>query len=221
MDRARGARERSAMATKKKAAKRASAKPTAKPTAKAKAKPTAKVKAKPTAKAKSSTKASAKPKPSASARRVLAVGDRAPDLALPSSDGRDVSLSDYRGKHVVVYFYPKDDTPGCTREAQGFRDARAELARRGAVVLGVSKDSVEAHCRFRDKYQLDFPLLSDRDGRALEAYGAWGEKSNYGKTYMGIIRSTVVVAPDGTVKKVFPNVKVDGHVQQVLDAIDA
>ena len=154
-------------------------------------------------------------------RALLREGTPAPAFTLPSSDGRDVSLEDLRGKHVVVYFYPKDDTPGCTVEAKAFRDARAELERRDAIVLGVSKDSIESHCRFRDKHGLDFPLLSDRDGSVVSAYGAWGEKNLYGKKSMGIIRSTVVVAPDGTVKKVFPKVKVDGHVAEVLAAIDA
>ncbi|UJR80800.1 thioredoxin-dependent thiol peroxidase [Sandaracinus amylolyticus] len=151
----------------------------------------------------------------------LREGAPAPDFTLPSSDGHDVSLSALRGKNVVVYFYPKDDTPGCTLEAHQFRDARAELAKRNAVVLGVSKDSIESHCRFRDKHSLDFPLLSDREGQVIDAYGAWGEKNMYGKKSMGIIRSTVVIAPDGTVKKVFPKVKVDGHVDAVLAAIDA
>ena len=148
-------------------------------------------------------------------------GQPAPELTLPSSEGGEVRLADLRGKHVVVYFYPKDDTPGCTREAIGFRDARAELARRNVVVLGVSKDSVEAHCRFRDKHSLDFPLLSDRSGETIERWGAWGEKNMYGKKSMGIVRSTVIVAPDGTVKKVFPKVKVDTHVADVLAAIDS
>jgi peroxiredoxin Q/BCP len=158
---------------------------------------------------------------SSAPRTTLEIGSRAPDFTLPSSDGRDVSLAALRGKHVVVYFYPKDDTPGCTREAQGFRDAKRELAKRGAIVVGVSKDSIESHCRFRDKYELDFPLLSDRDGTTIAAYGAWGEKNMYGKKSMGIVRSTVVIAPDGTVKKVFPRVKVEAHVREVLDAIDA
>src|SRR5262245_45243420 len=179
------------MATKKKPKKATKAKAT-------KTKPRAASKR---PKAKAAAKSPAK---SATSRATLVPGQRAPDFTLPSSDGREVSLADFRGKSVVVYFYPKDDTPGCTREAQGFRDAAGELAKRNAVVLGVSKDSVESHCRFRDKYSLDFPLLSDRDGTMLEKFGAWGEKSNYGKTYMGILRSTVVVAPDGTVKKWFP-----------------
>ena len=168
---------------------------------------------------------SAKPKTAApvesAPRATLREGTPAPAFTLPSSEGRDVSLAELRGKHVVVYFYPRDSTPGCTREAEAFRDAKRELQKRNAVVLGVSKDSVESHCRFRDKHALDFPLLSDRDGGVIAAYGAWGEKTLYGKKSMGIIRSTVVIAPDGTVKKVFPKVKVDGHVDEVLAAIDA
>lgn len=178
-----------------------------------------------TKKTSSSTPAKSAPAKStaraAPAKSALREGAPAPELVLPSSDGRDVRLSELRGKHVVVYFYPKDDTPGCTREAMAFRDARAELAKRNTVVLGVSKDSVEAHCRFRDKYSLDFPLLSDRSGETIERWGAWGEKNMYGKKSMGIVRSTVLVAPDGTVKKVFPKVKVDQHVAEVLAAIDA
>jgi peroxiredoxin Q/BCP len=159
-------------------------------------------------------------KSAAPAPHPLRVGEPAPELALPSDAGTEVRLADLRGKNVVVYFYPKDDTPGCTREAMAFRDARAQLAARDAVVLGVSKDSVDAHCRFRDKYALDFPLLSDREGGTIQRWGAWGEKNNYGKTYFGIVRSTVIVDRDGRVKKVFPRVKVDGHVDEVLAALD-
>ncbi len=152
---------------------------------------------------------------------TIQVGKKAPALSLDSSDGKKVSLADYAGKTVVLYFYPKDDTPGCTREAQAFRDARKELAKRDAVVLGVSKDSVERHVKFCEKYSLDFPLLSDPTGKAIEAWGAWGEKNMYGKKSMGIVRTTVIVGPDGKVQKIFPKVKVDGHVDAVLAAIDA
>jgi peroxiredoxin Q/BCP len=172
----------------------------------------------------SATAASAKRAGESSAqtakRTLLRPGEPAPDFRLPSSEGREIALSEFRGKHVVVYFYPRDDTPGCTREARAFRDAAEEFRRRDAVVLGISKDSVESHCRFRDKHGLTFPLLSDPDGSVIERWGAWGEKSMYGKKSMGIIRSTVVVDPEGNVKKVFPNVKVDGHVSEVLAAID-
>jgi peroxiredoxin Q/BCP len=146
-------------------------------------------------------------------------GRKAPDFRLESSEGETVSLDDFKGKTVVLYFYPKDDTPGCTREAQGFRDAAAKLKKKNAVVLGVSRDSIKSHCSFIDKYDLNFPLLSDPDGKTVRAYGAWGEKNMYGKKTEGLIRTTVVIAPDGTVKKVFPRVKVDGHVEKVLEAI--
>jgi peroxiredoxin Q/BCP len=148
-------------------------------------------------------------------------GSKAPAFKLPSSEnaGDVVSLADYAGKTVVLYFYPRDNTPGCTREAEAFRDAAAALKKKGAVVLGVSKDSVASHCKFRDKYSLNFPLLSDADGKVIEAYGAWGEKSLYGKKSMGIIRTTVIIGPDGKVKKIFPKVKVDGHADAVLASL--
>ena len=150
---------------------------------------------------------------------MLQEGKKAPAFTLESSEGDKVSLDDFKGKTVVLYFYPKDDTPGCTREAQGFRDAAAALKKKKAVVLGVSRDSVKSHCSFRDKYDLNFPLLSDPDGKVIRAYGAWGEKNMYGKKTEGLIRTTVVIGPDGKVTKVFPRVKVDGHVEKVLDAI--
>ena len=150
---------------------------------------------------------------------MLQEGKKAPAFTLESSEGDKVSLDDFKGKTVVLYFYPKDDTPGCTREAQGFRDAAAALKKKKAVVLGVSRDSVKSHCSFRDKYDLNFPLLSDPDGKVLRAYGAWGEKNMYGKKTEGVIRTTVVIDPDGKVTKVFPRVKVDGHVEKVLETI--
>ncbi len=150
---------------------------------------------------------------------MLKEGQKAPPFTLESADGNKVSLSDFAGKNVVLYFYPRDSTPGCTREAQAFRDALPSLKKKSAVVLGVSKDSVASHCKFRDKYSLTFPLLSDPDGKVLEKYGAWGEKVLYGKKYMGIIRSTVIIGPDGKIRKVFPKVKVDGHADEVLAAL--
>jgi peroxiredoxin Q/BCP len=150
---------------------------------------------------------------------MLEPGKKAPAFSLPADDGSTVSLAGLAGKTVVIYFYPKDSTPGCTLEAQGFRDHAKDFAKKGAVVLGVSKDSIASHCKFRDKHQLNFRLLSDESGAMIEKYGAWGEKSMYGKTSMGIIRSTVIVGPDGKVQQVFPKVKVDGHVEQVLAAI--
>ena len=151
---------------------------------------------------------------------MLKEGQKAPAFKLESSDGKKLSLGDFAGKNVVLYFYPRDSTPGCTLEAQAFRDAAAALKKKNAVVLGVSKDSIASHCKFRDKHDLNFPLLSDPDGEVLEKYGAWGEKVMYGKKMMGIIRTTVVIGPDGKVKKVFPKVKVDGHAEAVLAALD-
>lgn len=150
---------------------------------------------------------------------MLKEGAKAPAFSLEADSGETVSLADFAGKNVVIYFYPRDSTPGCTREAEAFRDVAAQLKKKNAVVLGVSKDSIASHCKFRDKYKLNFPLLSDPDGAMIEKYGAWGEKVLYGKRSMGIIRSTVIVAPDGKVKKVFPKVKVDGHAEEVLAAL--
>jgi peroxiredoxin Q/BCP len=152
---------------------------------------------------------------------MIEEGKAAPAFTLTSDEGDKVSLASLKGKYVVVYFYPKDDTPGCTLEAQGFNKARAQLDKLDTVVLGISKDSIESHCKFRDKYSLKFPLLSDPDAKVIEKYGAWGEKNMYGKKSMGIIRRTVVIAPDGKVKKIFPKVKVDGHVAAVIDTIKA
>ena len=149
----------------------------------------------------------------------IEVGKRAPMFTLPADSGEKVALKDLKGKYVVVYFYPKDNTPGCTTEAQGFRDAAKELKKLDAVVLGISKDSIESHCKFRDKHDLNFPLLSDPEGKVLEKYGAWGEKKMYGKTFMGIIRSKAVIGPNGKVVAHFPKVRVKGHVEKVLEAI--
>jgi len=148
-------------------------------------------------------------------------GKAAPKFTLPSSEGGEVSLEDLKGKTVVLYFYPKDDTPGCTREACAFRDAQAALKKKGAVVLGVSGDSLAAHERFKGKYKLNFPLLSDPDKAVAKKYGAWGEKVMYGKKVTGMIRSTFVIDKDGIVMKVFPRVRVDGHAEKVLDALGA
>jgi peroxiredoxin Q/BCP len=150
---------------------------------------------------------------------MLEEGKKAPAFTLASSDGEKVSLSDFKGQKVILYFYPKDDTPGCTREAEGFRAALAKIKKKNAVVLGVSRDSVESHCKFIDKYGLNFPLLSDPDGKVLRAYGAWGEKNMYGKKTEGVIRTTVIIDGEGKVEKVYPRVKVDGHVDKVLAAL--
>ena len=150
---------------------------------------------------------------------MLKEGDKAPAFKLPTDDGDEVALKDFKGKRVILYFYPKDMTPGCTQEACDFRDAAAPLKKGKTVVLGVSRDSVERHGKFREKYQLDFPLLSDEDGKVCEAYGVWKEKSLYGKKFMGIERTTFVIGPDGRIEKVFPKVKVNGHITAVLEAV--
>ena len=149
---------------------------------------------------------------------MLEVGKKAPAFTLDSSDGGKVKLSDHAGKIVVLYFYPRDNTPGCTVEAQDFTKAHAAIKKLGGVVLGVSKDSIASHEKFRDKYDLAFPLLSDPDGKVLEAYGAWGDKVMYGKKMKGIIRSTVLIGKDGKVVQIWRNVKVDGHAEAVLAA---
>jgi len=146
-------------------------------------------------------------------------GAKAPDFTLPSHDGTKLKLSSLRGRPVVLYFYPKDDTPGCTTEACGFRDARAKLARHEAVVLGVSPDTPESHQAFRRKYKLPFTLLADVDHKVAGKYGAWREKNMYGKKSMGIARSTFIIAADGTVAKVFKAVRAAGHEEQVLAAL--
>jgi peroxiredoxin Q/BCP len=152
---------------------------------------------------------------------MIQVGKKPPAFTLASSEGGKVKLGDFAGKPVVIYFYPRDNTSGCTLEAQEFRDAIPELAELGAVVLGISKDSIESHCKFRDKHSLTFPLLSDPDGTMLEAYGAWGDKVLYGKKSKGIIRSTVLVGRDGKVAKHWPKVSVKGHVADVVAAVQA
>jgi peroxiredoxin Q/BCP len=146
-------------------------------------------------------------------------GEPAPDFRLPADDGKTYALKDLRGKKVVLYFYPKDDTPGCTKEACSFRDNLSRVRSKGAIVLGVSKDDLESHAKFREKYSLSFPLLSDPEGKVLNAYGVWKEKSLYGRTFMGIERTTFVIDEGGRIQKVFPRVKVDGHVDEVLAAL--
>ncbi len=149
------------------------------------------------------------------------VGAAAPAFSLPDQDGNTVSLADFAGKWVVLYFYPKDDTPGCTKEACSFRDRHAELQAKGAVVLGVSGDSSASHRKFADKYSLPFPLLADTEHEVARAYGAWGTKKMYGKEYEGMIRSTVVIDPAGKVAKTWPKVKPDGHGDEVLAWLEA
>jgi len=146
-------------------------------------------------------------------------GQIAPDFALPATDGSTVRLSDLRGKKVVLYFYPKDDTPGCTKEACAFRDNLGVLQSMGVVVLGVSPDSVASHQKFAQKYGLPFPLLADEGAQVATTYGVWKEKKQYGRTYMGIERTTFLIDENGIVQRVFPKVKVDGHVEEVIEAI--
>jgi peroxiredoxin Q/BCP len=152
---------------------------------------------------------------------VIEQGQPAPDFELPSDSGDTVTLSSLRGKPVVLYFYPKDDTPGCTTQACGIRDAYGEFERAGAVVLGVSPDDERSHGKFRDKYELPFTLLADTDHEVAKRYGVWGEKKYMGRTYMGINRSTFVIDGDGIVTKVFPQVKPATHADDVLAALNA
>lgn len=149
----------------------------------------------------------------------LEVGSKAPAFTLVSDSGKKVKLSDFKGRAVVLYFYPKDDTPGCTKEACAFRDASAEIKNFGAVVLGVSPDDEVSHVQFRDKYTLNFPLLSDPDHSVAEMYGAWREKNMYGKKSMGVQRSTYLIGTDGKIVKVWKKVSVDGHDAAVLEAL--
>jgi peroxiredoxin Q/BCP len=147
-------------------------------------------------------------------------GKAAPAFTLPDQNGNKVSLKDLAGKNVILYFYPKDDTPGCTKEACGFRDGWKDLQKLGAVVLGVSADGAESHKKFISKYKLPFTLLSDSDRKVMEKYGAWGEKMMYGKKTVGVIRSTVWIGPDGKVKKHWARVpKADAHPEKVLEAL--
>ncbi len=152
---------------------------------------------------------------------TIAETDPAPDFTLSATGGRTVRLADMKGKPFILYFYPKADTPGCTKEAQAFEENLAAMNEIGLDVIGVSKDPIKALEKFAEKYSLTFPLASDPDGAVVEAYGAWVEKSMYGKSYMGIDRSTILVAPDGTVAKIWRKVKVPGHAADVMKAAKA
>lgn len=149
----------------------------------------------------------------------LQAGDVAPGFTLEDQDGKPVSLSDFAGRRVVVYFYPRDDTPGCTKEACQFNDLLSPFAELGVDVLGVSRDGGTSHQKFRSKYGLTFDLLSDPDHAVMAQYGAWGEKTNYGKTIEGVIRSTFLVGADGRIERAWYNVKADGHAEKVLAAL--
>ena len=152
---------------------------------------------------------------------MVSEGEPAPDFTATTDGGERLSLSDFRGKPVVLYFYPRDDTPGCTAQACGIRDAYAEFERAGAVVLGVSPDTEQKHVKFKEKYGLPFTLLADPDHEVAERYGTWGEKRHLGKTFWGVSRTTFLIAPDGTVAKVFPKVKPAAHADDVLAALGA
>jgi len=149
---------------------------------------------------------------------TLAAGAKAPDFTLPTDGGGSVTLSALKGEQVILYFYPKDDTTGCTAEACGFRDAEASFRGAKTKVIGISKDSVASHDKFKKKYELPFTLASDKDGHVCEDYGTWAEKSMYGRTYFGIVRTTFLIGADGTIKRVWNKVKVAGHVAEVLAA---
>jgi len=152
--------------------------------------------------------------------KELEIGSPAPDFNLPASTGEKISLKSLKGKQVVLYFYPKDDTPGCTKEACGFRDENSKFKRGSTVILGVSSDSLVSHQKFIDKYGLNFPLLSDEDYTVSKKYGVYKEKNMYGKKYWGIERSTFVIDSLGKLKAIFRRVKVDGHIQEVLDTLN-
>ena len=151
---------------------------------------------------------------------MLQVGDKAPDFDVMTDEGKQIKLKDFKGKNVILYFYPKDDTPGCTKEACAFRDDYSKIKRK-AVVLGVSLDNVKSHQKFKEKFQLPFLLLADEGAAISKAYDVYKEKNMYGRKYWGIERTTFVIGPEGTVKAIFPKVKVDGHNLEVWEAVNA
>jgi peroxiredoxin Q/BCP len=150
---------------------------------------------------------------------TIAIGKKAPDFSLVAHDGKKYSLKDFKGKKVVLYFYPKDDTSGCTKEACSFRDNLSAIKKKGAVVLGVSPDGTASHEKFSAKYDLNFPILSDESKTMMQSYGVWQEKSMYGRKYMGVVRTTFIIDAGGKISHIFPKVKVDGHTDEVLTAL--
>lgn len=150
---------------------------------------------------------------------MLKIGSKAPAFKLPNQKGEKISLKDFSGKKVVLYFYPKDMTSGCTTEALDFKNNIEEFNKKNAVILGVSADSVDSHCKFADKYELPFNLLSDEKKEVLEKYGVWKEKSMYGKKYMGIERTTFIINEEGKIQEIFPKVKVNGHIKEILEKL--
>jgi peroxiredoxin Q/BCP len=152
---------------------------------------------------------------------MLKEGTAAPSFSLQNDSGETVSLSDFKGKTVVLYFYPKDDTPGCTKEACDFRDNEKTFKKKDTVILGVSADSVASHDKFKKKYGLPFQLLADPEKKTIQSYGVWKEKSMYGKKYMGIERTTFVIGPDGKIVKIYPKVSVTGHIETILQSLSS
>lgn len=150
---------------------------------------------------------------------MLEVGKKAPDFSLYNQDEKKISLKDYLGKNVILYFYPKDDTSGCTKEACSFRDNIPKFSKVDAVILGISPDSVKSHKKFSEKYKLPFNLLADEEKKVIEQYGVWKEKSMYGRKYMGVERTTFIIDEKGKIKKIFNKVKVEGHEKEVLEAL--
>jgi len=150
---------------------------------------------------------------------MLQAGDIAPDFKGVNQEGENIALNDFRGKRVILYFYPKDDTPGCTAEACSLNDSNSYFLDKGFVVIGVSPDSVESHQRFAAKYGLSFNLIADPEKVIIQAYGAWGEKKNYGKTYMGLLRTTFVISAEGIIEQVFPKVDTKNHADQIIEAL--
>lgn len=150
---------------------------------------------------------------------MLKIGDKAPDFKLPDDTGKIISLKNFKGKKVILYFYPKDMTSGCTQQACDFRDNIKKFVKKNAVVIGISADDIKSHQKFKQKYELPFTLLSDETKNVLEQYGVWKEKSMYGKKYMGIVRTTFIIDEKGKIEKIFENVKVNGHIENLLQIL--